>query len=176
MKIIFLDHFGVMCLANKHGIEKKHNDLPNIDEFRKFGEFDNFDSTAVEILNSIIIKTDAEIVISSDWKNWTNLDSMKDFYKSQGVIKSPIDFTPIFSKKNIPENYIWNPKMKLQQKRSLEILTWLENHPGVSHWVCIDDLYLKGEDWGLSNFVWISRTDEGISQSGVKEIIINFLF
>ena len=88
MNILFLDHQGVMRL-NKH---------PNP------GKLIDFDAECVEILNSILKKTDAEIVVSSDWKYWVNLDEMGIFYTNQGVIKKPIAYTPI-TKKYIKEEY-----------------------------------------------------------------------
>ena len=151
MNILFLDHWGVMCLADKHGREHDKYDLPNIKEMRIHGDFDTFDKEAVNILNLLIEETDLEIVISSDWKKWCSLDRMKEFYKSQGIIKTPIDFTPTIKGKNLFES------------RSLEIREWLKIHK-VSNWAVIDDLYLG--DY-LKNFVWTSKTDEGIKQNGI---------
>ena len=81
----------------------------------------------------------------------------------------------------------WNRDLDLEQHRSLEILEWLEAHEEVTHWVAVDDLHMgvhvenswRGaydrEDWGLENFVWTPRDNQGIKQSGVSEKIINFL-
>ena len=142
MKVLITDHFGILCLADKHGIEHKKTDILDMKQVRIHGDFDNFDKKAVNVLNSIIKLTDCEIVISSDWKRFCSLEKMKDFYKSQGIIKSPLDYTP----------YIKGPY------RGLEIKQWLDTHK-VDKWVAIDDLYLE-----LDNFVWVSRTDEGIKQ------------
>ena len=119
------------------------------------GKLIDFDKNAVNVLNSLLTK-DLEIVISSDWNRWCSLSKMKEFYSEQGIIKTPIDYTPNIKGKNIFES------------RSLEIKEWLNNN-NVSKWVAIDDLYLG--DY-LSNFVWISRTDEGITQKGIKENIL----
>ena len=77
MKVIFLDHDGVICLHDNWGTRLKKQkewgkrrlsmgplEIPL--EYR----FDNFDKKAVEVLNSILEKTGAEIVVSSDWKRW----------------------------------------------------------------------------------------------------------
>ena len=153
MKVLIIDHFGVLCLADKHGREHKKTDMPNVSEMKIHGELIPFDKEAVEILNNIILQTDAEIVISSDWKRWCSLSNMKIFYKLQGIIKTPIGYTPIIKGFN----------------RALEIKNWLNNNQ-VNKWVAIDDLYLE-----LDNFVWISKTDEGIKQEGKKEEILKFL-
>ena len=156
---IFLDHWGTMVLADKHGREHNKTDLPNISEMKIHGELIPFDKQAVNILNEIIEQTDCEIVVSSDWKRWCSLDKMREFYKEQGIIKEPIDYTPTIKGKNIFES------------RSLEIKSWLDNH-NISKWVVIDDLYLGNY---LTNFVWISRTDEGIKQEGIKENILIYM-
>ena len=164
MKIIFLDNFGVLCLANKHGRIRKKDELPSNDEFKPHGKFNDFDKLAVQILNSILEKTGAEIVVSSDWKNWSSLDEMKQFYLSQGIIKIPIDFTPFFNRLQNPGNFSY------QQKRCLEILNWLDNHSNIDKWVAVDDMYLE-----LSNFVWVTRSDEGLCQEGIKNKILDYL-
>jgi hypothetical protein len=160
MKIIFLDHFGVMCLADKHGIENTHDYIPRVKEIRVHGGFDKFDARCVEVLNSLL-STDVEVVVSSDWKNWASLDIIGEFYLSQGIKKKPISLTPTLF--NIHNETI-------QTLRTREILKWLESKE-IKNWVAIDDLYLID----LPNFVWVSRTDEGISQIGVKENINQYL-
>ena len=158
MRVIFVDHWGVLCLANKHGREHKKNDFPNTSEMHTHGKLIDFDKNAVNVLNSLLTK-DLEIVISSDWKKWCSLEEMKIFYTLQGIIKQPIDYTPNLRGKNIFES------------RSLEIKEWLKMNK-VDKWVSIDDLYL-GEY--LTNFVWISKTDEGITQKGIKENILIYI-
>ena len=161
MKIIFLDHFGVMCLADKHGIINNNNDLPRVNEIRIMNDYDNFDKNAVNILNEILITdNEIEIIVSSDWNRFGDLNRMQNFYIEQGIIKKPIDFTPDL---NIND---------LIYKRTKEIKEWLQqNNVVIDKWVAIDDLYITE----LENFVWVSRTDEGITQQGIKEQILEKL-
>ncbi len=149
-----------MCLANKHGIISNPDVLPRYNEMRIHGDFDNFDSGAVEILNSITEITGAEIVISSDWKYWCEIDRMREFYLSQGISKIPIGYT---------NSIVGEHDVKIL--RASEIFKYLETHKEITHWVAVDDLFLKN----VSNFVWISRTDEGLKQDGVKDKILKFL-
>jgi len=100
MKVIFLDHDGVICLSTEWGSRHKKQ--------KKFGRkmsqgmleipvevrFDNFNKKAVNILNEILEETGAEIVVSSDWKRWANVEEMGEYYESKGIKKKPIDFTP----------------------------------------------------------------------------------
>lgn len=188
MKVIFLDHDGVICLSSEWGSRFKktkaysnpnpggERDIPV--EFR----FDNFNKKAISVLNSILRETGAEIVVSSDWKGRCTVEEMGDYYEKQGIIKRPIDFTgnPIETNK-----VIWHREWDLEGTRSLEIQDWLARHPEVTHWVAIDDLNMakKGlhysiefnHEWGLDNFVLIPRDNEGIKQCGVKEKILSFL-
>ena len=196
MKVIFLDNDGVICLSNNWGSRfKKQNkwggrklsmSMSSIPiEYR----FDNFDVKAVKILNEILEETDAEIVVSSDWQNFATLDELGEYYESQGIIKKPIGVTKEIGDVDFEkyDKMPWNRDLDLEQHRSLEILEWLEAHAEVTHWVAVDDLHMgihvenswRGaydrEDWGLENFVWTPRDNQGIKQSGIKDKILKFL-
>jgi hypothetical protein len=124
MRIIFLDHQGVMHL-------KKHP-FP--------GTLESFDQGCVNALNKQL-NTDTEIVVSSDWKYWVPLEKMQKFYLEQGVLKAPIDYTGKF------EEY---QKDIYPRQRATEILKWLEAHPEIKEWVAIDDLDMSPY---LTNFI-----------------------
>ena len=199
MKIIFLDHDGVICLSNNWGSRhKKQKKLGRDPIFNQNGElpvsarFDNFDPKAIEVLNSILEETGAEIVVSSDWKRYATAEELGEYYESQGIIKKPIACTPYFKdlmrdgKAPKMGEFHYQRFENLEQERHFEILDYLKNHPEITHWVAIDDLnmgiditYTNGEDdkryWGLKNFVWTPHESEGIKQSGRKEKILEFL-
>ena len=200
MKVIFLDNDGVICLSNNWGSRhKKQKEWGKREPSMTFHEipieyrFDNFDKKAIKVLNSILEETDVEIVVSSDWRFHATLEELGDYYEAQGIIKRPIDITKRFHFTNwLEEGFIkdhgefpWNREEDLEQQRHFEIKRWLRDHPEVTHWVAIDDLHMGFEintswgeserDWGLENFVWTPREDEGIKQSGVKEKILEFL-
>lgn len=188
MKVIFLDHDGVICLSSEWGSRfrktkaySNHNpggekNVPV--EFR----FDSFNRKAIATLNAILEKTGAEIVVSSDWKGLCTVEEMGDYYEIQGIAKRPIDFTG-----NVIDNekITWHRAWDLEGTRSLEIKEWLGNHPEVTHWVAVDDLNMAKigldysirfeHEWGLDNFVHTTRASEGIKQCGIKEKIIAFL-
>jgi hypothetical protein len=187
MKVIFLDHDGVICLATewggrfkkrqKAGCKKDANTKDMLLDLR----FDNFNQKAVDILNDIIKQTGAEIVVSSDWKRWANCEEMGEYYESKGICKKPIAFTPDLQNCTVHGSlFIWSQVWDLEQTRSIEIKQYLHDHPEVTNWVAIDDLNMgKGEDWreawGLDNFVLTPKSREGIKQNGIKEKIIDFL-
>ena len=190
MKCIFMDHDGVICLSNNWGGRSKkwskyRSANPESSLDRRHApvdvRFDNFDEKAVRILNKILEETGAEIVVSSDWKRWANVEEMGEYYESQGISKKPIAFTPDLGKCtwHTKDVWVWSPKWDLEMSRVIEIKQYLHDHPEVTHWVAVDDLDMgKDEDWkdwGLDNFVLTPRSNEGIKQSGVKEKILKFL-
>jgi len=189
MKLIFLDHDGVICLSNNWGGRTKkwanfHKDNPDVDftnrpiEYR----FDDFDTKAIKVLNEIIEETGCDIVVSSDWKLHATLEELGDYYESQGIIKRPIALTPNIQNCTVHGNvFIWSPRWDLEQTRTIEIRQYLHDHPEVTHWVSVDDLNMGkiGEPWkdvwAIDNFVLTPKSSEGIKQSGIKEKILKFL-
>jgi hypothetical protein len=191
MKVLFLDHDGVICLSNNWGGRKKKwakycSSNPDSSKDKKdapvFVRFDDFDKKAIKILNEIIEETGCEIVVSSDWKLYATLEELGEYYESQGIIKKPITLTPnIQNCKDIESTIIWSPRWELEQIRTIEIKQYLHDHPEVTHWVSVDDLNMGkiGEpwkdEWAIDNFVLTPKSNEGIKQSGVKEKILKFL-
>ena len=193
MKVIFLDNDGVICLSSnwgsRHKKQKKWDGKKLSMTSREIPveyRFDNFDKKAIKILNEILEKTGAEIVVSSDWRLYATLDELGEYYLSHGIIKAPIGIT---NKKlidcDVPNNFIWSRAWDLEQTRSLEIHQYLKDNPQITHWVAVDDLNMgkTGLDysiefehsWGLENFVYTPLSTEGIKQSGIKEKIVKYL-
>lgn len=180
MKVIFLDHDGVLCLSLNWGSRSKKPDYSDkttpLDN-----RMDNFDEKAVKVLSAIIEETGAEIVISSDWKLHGTLEEMQEMYHTRGI-KPPIDYTPRLQNfdKELSDLCYWRGWPS--QARSMEIQEWLKNHPQVTHWVAVDDLdmglkpEMRGDkEWGLQNFVLTPRSNEGIKQIGIKQKIMKHL-
>ena len=190
MKCIFLDHDGVICLSNNWGGRTKKwakyrsaNPEASTDKMNApvSVRFDDFDEKAVRVLNQILEETGAEIVVSSDWKRWANVEEMGEYYESQGIIKKPIALTPDLGECTWYTNdvWVWSAKWDLEMSRVIEIKQYLHDHPEITHWVAIDDLNMgKDEDWkdwGLDNFVLTPRSNEGIKQSSIKGRVLKFL-
>lgn len=150
MVVLFLDHDGVICLQSQWGRRLK-----------KGTTFDPFCVKAVKVLNSIIQETNCEIVVSSDWRLYTDIQGMCDVYEQQGIVKTPLDYTPVLDIPNCTQ----------ERLRVLEIQQWLKTHPEVTRWVAVDDMNL----YSVGNFVHTPRPTEGIKQTGVKQSLLKYL-
>lgn len=144
MKILFLDHQGVMY-TRKHPYPGKLC----ID----------FERDAVDALRVIIQSTGAQIVTSSDWRCWVELEEMSVYYRSQGIPK-PIDYTPMLETLQYPN------------RRAAEIKKYCALH-NISNWVAVDDLDLV-QFLNAENFVHVNP-QLGLGAPGIKERVIALL-
>jgi len=148
MKILFLDLDGVLCLSNGNGGPTNKWDASD------------FDPLAVEALNEILSATDAEIVITSDWRYNYTLSEMRDIFEHFGVSKVPIGYIPSSN------GGIYN--------RASDINAWLATHAFKNDidWVVIDDYDMRN-DFG-DNFVYCV-SGKGLAKKKIKQEIINKL-
>ena len=157
-KIIFLDIDGVLATNSEYFRNKKkfHEKYPLASEL--FLPYP-FNSRCVDILNEIIINTDADIVLSSQWQEHWTLKELDIIFKFNGVFKSPIDIT----KQIIFNESPFNRYEKIKEYIDLN---------NIKTYVIIDDLDLSS--FNDSNFI---RTNdkEGIKQCGLKYKIIEIL-
>jgi hypothetical protein len=151
-KFLYLDIDGVLAVGY------------NNPKTTMWGNIEKWNAKCVKVLNEILTITDADIVVSSDWKHHFDLDTLAEIFMWQGVSKIPMDVTP----------YIKGATMQqLDEFRAKEILMHVEQHRP-DKWVAVDDL--KMMPWlEEEHFVETPRWMEGIKQSGVKEKIINLL-
>jgi HAD domain in Swiss Army Knife RNA repair proteins len=162
LKILFLDHYGVMCLGAREIVRTEHS-MPTADEFLGTNKtyFSDFDPDAVRILNHILDQTCAEIVVSSDWKCQISIEGMCEFYQTQGIKKMPIDYTA------------WLPgAATYHEQRAGEINAWLEQHPDTTQWAAVDDLYMG--TW-LTNFAWAKNVHLGLNDATVQQQLLDIL-
>mgnify|MGYP003664636450 CR=1 FL=1 len=170
MKILFLDHDGVICLQKQWGsrFSKKSKKAGN--------KFDHFCPKAIRVLNDIIKETDCEIVVSSDWRVMCSLQEMQVLYKSRGILKAPIDYTRVASDM---EPKIWKETKEYKdfyalaaRVRETEINDFLKKYnKSITSWVAVDDLNMNK----LDSFVLAPNQTEGIKQIGLKDKIISAL-
>ena len=150
-KIIFLDIDGP--LATDECFEKTE---------MKFGKrLYKWNSKCVDILNQILQETNAEIVLSSDWRRYFTSEELDQIFQWNNVIKSPIAVT----------DEIKRMSDSLEGERINQIDRFLKNNK-IKNWVCVDDLNLKSDI--VTNFVHV-EPEYGLSADGVKEKLILFL-
>jgi hypothetical protein len=86
---------------------------------------------------------------------------MCEFYHKQGIEKMPLAYTA------------WLPGAPTyHEQRAGEIRTWLDQHPEITHWCAVDDLYMA--TW-LTNFAWAKHVDQGIKDPLIQKQIIELI-
>lgn len=113
-KYIFLDIDGVLCTDD---CSKKEYHPDYLYPFHK---------ACIANFNSLLLKTDAKIVLSSDWRKLHDGDLifLDDLFKYNGVIKSPIGCT-----------------LQLANNRDLEIDTYIKSE-AITNFLILDDMAL----------------------------------
>jgi len=159
IKYIYLDIDGVLATTQQFYSKKRH---PEWNCYR-------FDKKCVDVLNEILEKTNAFIILSSDWKYHYDLETMNKIFEWNGIIRPIKEFTPS----------LWGVKYmsldELDQCRAHEILKHVhENKNEIAAWVAIDDLNLH-DLIANRNFVHTPRQNEGIKQTNIKTQILNRL-
>ena len=155
-KVIFLDIDGV--LNPKWWDSDKQSD--------NYGRL--FDAKAVANLSKIIEETEADIVISSSWKN-IGLVELQNMWRDRGLPGKLVDITPDYMSDELllKED---SSNMDYLYERGSEIQGWLLLHgDDVGRYVIIDDMDdILPEQ--LSHFV---QTDPefGITIDDVKKIV-----
>lgn len=123
-----------------------------------------FDPKCVEILNDILIQTDAEIILSSDWKLYWSLSQLDIIFKSNGVIKSPIDVTT--------EDLVSMSHM--ERNRAYQIKTYIKKNK-LENFVILEDLNIIDFILDYSKQIVRTTNSEGLKQCSIKDKIINIL-
>ena len=143
-KIIFLDIDGVI------------NTFEYPSEIDKYGV--TFDPLCIKHLETILVKTNAKIVISSTWRIKYGLQGMKDIWKYRNILGDIIDITPILN--NVNE---WD-------QRGLEISKWLKYNCNIESYVILDDAMVGIDNFFPENYVRCDG-DIGITKNEVNKCI-----
>ena len=164
MKYIFLDIDGVLACD-----EQMYTNAKNFQKKRPWAKELNvlygFDKTCVRVFNEILEATGADIILSSDWKLFWDLEKLHTIFEKNGVIKSPIDITT----EDMVSRDQW---VGLEKNRAWQITEYIKR-TGTEDFIIVDDLDVKkymDPEYEDRTFLTISR--EGIKQSGVKDKII----
>ena len=160
MKIIFLDIDGVLA-TNKEFVTNRTKFRENHLWAKELRVPYGFNKGCVDVFNEILDITNAEIVISSDWRVHWDLDELDKIFKVNGVKKSPI-FSTIKNKRKMSS--------ELEDDRVYQINEWVKfNNP--EKWVALDDMNLSS----LGPNFFRTKDSEGLKQTGLKNKIIKVL-
>lgn len=147
MKVIFLDIDGVMNYENSYlRKETYYKPLDNDNSTR----YQTFGIDAKNLINKLILETNAKVVISSSWRLGGE-EYIKDVWKSEKMVGEIIGITPALS--HIIKNYTL--------ARGCEIDYYLENNQNIDTYVIIDDdedMLLKQKD----NFVHVEQSPDNM--------------
>jgi hypothetical protein len=96
-----------------------------------------------EALQKICDETNAELVVSSDWKKHFTFNQLKRIFWHYGITARLIDITT--------HQDLWNKMSRpgLEHERALEVAKWAKDNK-ISNWIAIDDLDL------YHTFKWLS--------------------
>ncbi len=121
MKVIFLDIDGVL---NHQEWYQKRADLVDQNEISSQYPFYEFDPESVDLLNYIIDKTGAKVVVSSTWRIGTSPKDLQEILDRVGFTGEVIDTTPHFSARGFDN---MGEKIGYSVPRGCEIDWWLKN-------------------------------------------------
>lgn len=126
LKIIFLDIDGVL---NNYDMYHQGKKVP----------FKQLVPSCVKVLNDLIAKTNAKVVISSTWRMIETKESLLAKLQAEGYEHDIYDFTPQLGGSRVRGN---------------EIKVWLDDNKNVSNYVILDDdsdMLL----WQKDHFIWV---------------------
>lgn len=131
-KIIFIDVDGPLAWGTWMDGKVKINENTS-EEFTIPYAWDKADC---EALAEICDKTNASLVLSSDWKKHFTLKQMSNVFIEYGIYAPLIDITTHQS--------LWNKMSRpsLEWERAAQIVKWAKDNK-ISNWIAIDDLNLR---------------------------------
>jgi hypothetical protein len=162
---LFLDIDGVLATHKQYMMnQKKFRDKNPIAKELRIPY--PFDPKCVKVFNEILDATDADIVLSSDWKLHFSLEDIDKIFMFNGVNKSPIDTT--VNEDASMSNQTMN--------RAFQIGEYVTRN-NITNYVVIDDLNV-GKYMVITNEedkFFLTNDFEGIKKVGLKDKIIKKL-
>lgn len=162
-KLIFLDVDGVLN-HELYYVEKDQQQRADEVGYPQ----SEFDPNTITLLNSIVEKTGAEIVLSSCWRNNRTLEEINELFKSVGLKNDIVGKTPNLA--------VYDLATKQRTHRSVprgcEIAEYIETTYGYFNdvkYVILDDdsdMLLHQQN----NFIWIDGY-AGLTEDHVQQIL-----
>lgn len=146
MKVIFLDFDGVL------------NCEKYISQCGKYGV--TIDETKMQLLKKLVDKTNAEIVLTTSWREHWEKDTDK-------CDATGIEINDIFAKYGL---YIYGKTKKLNARREKEIDLFVIDSKEVENYVVFDDCYLSS-DIIDGHFIKTSYYKDGLEEEHILKAI-----
>lgn len=148
--IIFLDIDGVL------------NNYPFINSIKSTNPLDHLMKEKIDLLNQIILATNAKIVLSTNWRVSVGAAKTADLLIESGVLGNVIGSTPTDLRRHLSEVV---PRHK-------EIQAWIDaNLSKIKSFVIIDDLESASNKKLHNNFV-LTDPDVGLTKENVQQAIL----
>jgi hypothetical protein len=139
--VIFLDIDGVIQplssqrrfqhdlrkLQEQLAIQYKNDEYLSMDRYDLGAVYYDWDKKAVERLRQLCIETNAEIVITSDWRTYSPLSRLKDYFRLHDLDTYIVEEIPQIAGKS----------------RCGEVTEYLKNHPDIQRFVILDDAHVR---------------------------------
>lgn len=169
--VIFLDIDGVLQpgisqkrfshdldkLRERLAIQFKDEKYLSMDKYDLGAVYYDWDKDAVQRLTKLCSAASAEIVISSDWRVYSPIETIIDYFRLHGLNDYIIDITP-----KLPE-----------AQRDDEIAEYLNKHQDVKKFVILDDGYIKAfEKRYPDQFVHCDYIFDELSYKKAKKILL----
>lgn len=157
--VIFLDIDGVLLPAGS--VETILIDGVAMPIRERMSDND-FSSVAMESLRSIIVRTGATIVLSSEWRRTASMRDFVGVSLRSHECPSLREWTPVMKARADLEKH--DPAIVWCERRAREIHAWLKLHPEVTSYVILDDLDFNWAD---------SERSPGISLLKPRSVLTN---
>lgn len=115
-----------------------------------------FDPENVRVLNTIIEESQAQLVISSDWRLNRDLDMLRRVFQAAKVNAEIVSFTPY-----------------LGTHRGYEIMTWLHRQPKIPDQWCILDDNKADMGWMVHKLVEVDGKT-GLTEAYIPQVMAFF--
>lgn len=153
MKVIFLDVDGVLN-SNAYVDYTLKNNVKGI--------LEEIDPKTIEMLKYALDVTDAQIVVSSSWRNIRKFEQLKELFLRYGINLD--EKTPV-----------------LGHERGLEIKQYLEEHVDIDQYLILDDDMFDSFDEELRNNLILTKENhedhsygDGLQIKHIEQIIKRF--
>ncbi len=123
---------------------------------RQWDRYGDLDSACIRVLNEIVVRGGADVVVSSTWRYGKTVAELQEILDSQGFIGRVLDKTPVGA---------------AGSDRGDEIAAWLAEHD-VGGYVIIDDHVDMG---ALRTHLVLTQPAHGLQPADVRRVLATLM-